>query len=535
MAQGSSRNSRANFAPLCHCENLLGRAKQKLAKGNWILRIMSQEQGFDHLTAGMPILAAGGKVYRVSAALAAAFQPGDALAAVTESGQLLHIPAAECALATAAVTCALNAFTRMNEVTDHQISRFYEHFAAKLQDDAIWAEISTVNAADVARAQARGRSTTRLVTSEKMRQGMVDGLQGWITATSRRGQILETVHHNGFCVELIGAALGVVAFVFEGRPNVLADACGVLRGGNTVVFRIGSDALQTAQAIMRLALQPALVAAGLPQGAVVLVESTAHAAGWALFSDPRLGLAVARGSGPAVATLGELARSAGVAVSLHGTGGAWIVAGESADAATLGQVIKRSLDRKVCNTLNTCCIVRSRAAELVPILLENLTNAAQQRGQQGKLYVVEEDRHIVPAAYYTRMVMVQRAEGNFEEPFAELIARDQLGHEWEWEETPEITLALVDSVAEAIALFNDQSPKLVASLISRNVAEQQHFYETIDAPFVGDSHTRWVDGQFALNKPELGLSNWQHGRLFGRGGILSGDSVYTVRTRYRSS
>ncbi len=43
--------------------------------------------------------------------------------------------------------------------------------------------------------------------------------------------------------------------------------------------------------------------------------------------------------------------------------------------------------------------------------------------------------------------------------------------------------------------------------------------------------TRWVDGQFALNRPELGLSNWEFGRLFGRGGVLSGDSAFTLRTR----
>ena len=67
--------------------------------------------------------------------------------------------------------------------------------------------------------------------------------------------------HEG---ELVGAALGIVAFVFEGRPNVLADACGVLRGGNTAIFRIGRDALATARAIMELAVRPALVDAGLP-------------------------------------------------------------------------------------------------------------------------------------------------------------------------------------------------------------------------------------------------------------------------------
>jgi len=495
---------------------------------------MKQNRELEALEAGMPVLAAGGKVLRVSAALAAAFEPGDSLVAVAESEQLLHIPATERELATAAVTRAVDAFAMMGAVTDEQISLFYEQFATMLEDDAIWAQVAAINAEDVTRAQARGRSTTRLVASEKMRRGMIDGLRGWISATSRRGQILETVQHDGFAVDLMGAALGVVAFVFEGRPNVLADACGVLRGGNTVVFRIGSDALQTAQAIMERALTPALRAAGMPDGAVVLVASAAHAAGWALFSDPRLGLAVARGSGPAVDTLGALARSAGISVSLHGTGGAWIVAAESADAATFGWVVQRSLDRKVCNTLNTCCIIRARAAELIPILLENLTSVAQQRGQQGKLHVVENDCHMVPAEHFSRTVTVRRAAGDFEEPFAEPIARCQLGHEWEWEETPEITLVLVDSVDEAISLFNEQSPRLVASLLSTDKVEHQRFYEAINAPFVGDNHTRWVDGQFALNKPELGLSNWQHGRLFGRGGILSGDSVYTVRTRYRS-
>ena len=48
---------------------------------------------------------------------------------------------------------------------------------------------------------------------------------------------------------------------------------------------------------------------------------------------------------------------------------------------------------------------------------------------------------------------------------------------------------------------------------------------------MGNGFTRWVDGQYALDKPELGLSNWQSGRLFGRGGILSGDSAHTIRTR----
>ena len=331
------------------------------------------------------------------------------------------------------------------------------------------------------------------------------------------------------------APLGVVAFVFEGRPNVFADACGVLRSGNTVVFRIGSDALGTAQAIVEHALAPALAAAGLPQGAASLVASPERSAGWAMFSDRRLALAVARGSGAAVAQLGAVARQAGVPVSLHGTGGAWLVAAPDADAERFAAVVETSLDRKVCNTLNVCCIDKSRAADLVPLFLKALQRAGERRGHGCKLHVVQGDEHILPSGWLDRSVTVRRAEGDVEELLAETLAQADLGREWEWEETPEVTLKLVDGVDQAVALFNQYSPQFTASLISEDPAAQEAFYQAINAPFVGDGFTRWVDGQYALNQPELGLSNWEHGRLFARGGVLSGDGVFTVRTRVRQT
>mgnify|MGYP003348862990 FL=1 len=286
--------------------------------------------------------------------------------------------------------------------------------------------------------------------------------------------------------------------MFEGRPNVFADATGVLRGGNTVVFRIGSDALRTARAIMSLAVAPALSAAGLPAGCVQLIDSAAHAAGWALFADRRLGLAVARGSGNAVAQLGSVARQHGVPVSLHGTGGAWMVASSTADTTTFGAAVEHSLDRKVCNTLNVCCIVRSRAHDLVPAFREAAQRAASRRGVDAIVH-----------------------ELTLDDP--------QLATEWEWDDIPEVALLLVDSVDQAVEQCNRWSPHFVASLVSADEAEHRSFYAAVDAPFVGNGFTRWVDGQFALVQPELGLSNWQSGRLLGRGGVLSGDSVHTVR------
>jgi glutamate-5-semialdehyde dehydrogenase len=482
------------------------------------------------LEAGQPIIHGGDRIVRVSAELAASFEPGDRLLVVDRTGDLLHIPAAEQAVASDAVNRAAQAFAALGSVDDDAITAFFDSFATALADDATFAAIAAANADDVERARERGRSTTRLELTDAMRADMITGLELWRDAPSGRDHPIESVDHDGWRLEQRRAGLGVVGFVFEGRPNVFADACGVIRSGNAVVFRIGSDALGTARAIVEHALEPALAASGLPSGTASLVDSAAHAAGWAMFGDPRLALAVARGSGAAVEQLGAVAQQQGTPVSLHGTGGAWIVAGRSADPRRLELAVAGSLDRKVCNTVNTVCVPLDRAAELIPSILAGLSAAAEARGVAPKLHVTESAWPFLPEAWLAETEIV-RAAGPVREPQAEIIGDDALGREWEWEASPEITLTVVDSIEDAVARFNDQSPRFVASLISDDEVEQDDFWAAIDAPFVGDGFTRWVDGQYALKRPELGLSNWQSGRLFGRGGVLSGDSVFTVRSR----
>ena len=484
------------------------------------------------IPAGTKVLASSGEVFEVDADLAAKLRPGDRIVANSEAG-LLHLPADDLRTTEQAVTSCVQAFSDMDAVRDEQIVAFFTQLATVLADDEVWAQIEAANAIDTEAAKAKGRSTTRLVVSPSMRASMIEGLNGWANTSSKRDATLEEIDHEGFRVELVGAPLGVVAFVFEGRPNVLVDACGVLRGGNTAIFRIGSDALGTAQALMTHAVQPALVATGLPKHALTLVESATHASGWALFLDNRISLAVARGSGPAVDLLGSLAQSVGTPVSLHGTGGAWMVVSQSADEQALRAAVLRSLDRKVCNTLNTCCVVRSGAEKLVPVVLDAMEEAAQARSTSLRLHVVGDHGAAIPADWFTTTVQVERAEGLCEEFKADQLPEEGLSEEWEWENSPEVTITIVASVDEGVRLFNEHSPKLVASLVSRDADEHDQFWTRVDAPFVGDGHTRWVDGQFALAKPELGLSNWANGRLFGRGGILTGDSVYTVRTRFR--
>jgi glutamate-5-semialdehyde dehydrogenase len=496
---------------------------------------MDRSAPLEKLEAGMPVLYGGDRFVRVTAELASAFLPGDRLLVDQSTGELLHIPAGVQALAAEAVGRAVKAFGELGNVSDAAITNFYELFARKIEDAGCWERLVEANDRDVERAKQRGRSTTRLALNGKMRADMIAGLREWRDAASLRGRIVETVQHDGWCVEQVMSGLGVIGFVFEGRPNVFADATGVLRGGNAVVFRIGSDALGTAQAFVREALDPALAGAGLPVGTITLLESVEHAAGWAMFSDSRLALAVARGSGPAVFQLGGIARAAGVPVSLHGTGGAWIVTSRTAGGDALEAAVYNSLDRKVCNSVNVCCVIRDRAADLVPRVLSALERAGRRRGFGHRLHVVSGSEGQVPNGWFSTIAEIRRAEGDVAEPVADCIEFSDLGREWEWEETPEMSLLLVESVDEAVSLFNCWSPRFIASLIGSDVAEHQRFFDTIDAPFVGNGFTRWVDGQYALNKPELGLSNWQTGRLFGRGGILSGDSVFTLRGRLRQN
>src|SRR5678815_6053461 len=94
------------------------------------------------LAPGQAIPFGGDRVAHVAPELAAAFRPGDRLVVVQEQGDLLHVPAADHAAAEVAVGRASAAFARMGEVSDTAITAFFDAFAARLADDAVWRRIA---------------------------------------------------------------------------------------------------------------------------------------------------------------------------------------------------------------------------------------------------------------------------------------------------------------------------------------------------------------------------------------------------------
>ena len=223
---------------------------------------------------------------------------------------------------------------------------------------------------------------------------------------------------------------------------------------------------------MEHALNPALEESGLPSGSVSLINSAERSAGYAMFSDQRLALAVARGSGPAVAQLGSVAKQTGIPVSLHGTGGAWLVGSSNSDPEMFKTVVYHSLDRKVCNTLNTCCITKE-AASFSSKFLAALSEAAEVRGANAKLHITESADPFIPNAW-RGTVSIERAEGEVAETQTEEIKIEEIGVEWNGK-SPEVTLVVVESVEKAITLCNSYSPQFVASMVTEDDAEFEAF------------------------------------------------------------
>ena len=453
----------------------------------------------------------------IGSAIASSFCEGDRLFGV-DSGRLLHVPRDVNERVRAVVDRSIGAFAQLQELGQDRVTQFYLEFARSLRTLAVSRQLITANHGDVVRAKAKGRSTTRLELTPTMLSDMASALDLWASAKDRPNVATEMLDHGGWRIEVVRAPLGVVAFVFEGRPKVFTDATGVLRRGNTCVFRIGSDARDTAAAIMESALRPSLAAAGLPLDAVLLLEEASHASAWSLFSQRGVSLAVARGSGDAVRDLGAVARQSGVTVSLHGTGGAWMVISPDVDTDLIHNVVAHSLDRKVCNTTNVVVVVGHEPDARLEAVVRGAETAARSRNSTAVI-------HDVTGLCVSSDPRTQVKPGSLE----------VLATEWEWENDPEISVVHAVTLEEAVVLFNTYSPRFILSLLTTNEQEHSFVWAHARAPFIGNGMTRWVDGQYALHRPELGLANWELGAQIGRGAILSGGDVFSVRYRAEQS
>ena len=230
----------------------------------------------ERLVAGQVVIVGGDRYVTVGDELAAAFAAGDRLIALGDTGDLLHVPAAQHAHRRRGVGDAADGVRRAGAVSDEQISSFFEAFAARLADDDVFGRRRSRPTAPTSRPPS-GRGGRRpgwcSPTHARRHDRRAAGVARLAVAAATPRSA--TIDHDGWPVEARRAPLGVVGFVFEGRPNVFADAAGVVRTGNTVVMRIGVRRAGHRRGDRRARVAPALAAAGLPAGTIVLVRSQA--------------------------------------------------------------------------------------------------------------------------------------------------------------------------------------------------------------------------------------------------------------------
>jgi len=165
-------------------------------------------------------------------------------------------------------------------------SRALQLMAAALEKES--EKILEANAQDMAASQKDGLPDAfmdRLLLNEKRVRAMAEGLRSVAELPDPLDKLLwETTRPNGLYIRRVSSPMGVIAVIFEARPNVTADSAALsLKAGSAVILRGGKEAIRSNMAIVA-ALRSALAQSGLPMDAVQLVEDVSRASAQALMT-----------------------------------------------------------------------------------------------------------------------------------------------------------------------------------------------------------------------------------------------------------
>src|SRR5512139_1755809 len=231
-------------------------------------------------------------------------------------------------------------------------NRALEAIAAAILDSK--AALQAANALDVAAAHAHGldaASIDRLTLSDKTIHGMAEGLRQIAQLPDLIGEISELKFRpSGIQVGKMRVPLGVIGIIYESRPNVTADAAGLcLKSGNAAILRGGSEALHSNQAVAAC-VREGLEAAGLPETAVQVIETTDRAAvGELITMKDYVDVIVPRGGKGLIERITGEAR---VPVIKHLHGNCHVYVDDRADLAKAVKIVENAKTQRygTCNT-----------------------------------------------------------------------------------------------------------------------------------------------------------------------------------------
>jgi glutamate-5-semialdehyde dehydrogenase len=342
-------------------------------------------------------------------------------------------------------------------------------------------EVLDANAADIELAERdglEGAALDRLRLDDRRLTAMADGLRQVAALPDPIGEVLDgTRRPNGLDIERVRVPLGVVAIIYENRPNVTSDAAGIcLKSGNAALLRGSSSALESNVAIATL-LREGAEKAGLPADSVILVEDTAHETAVEVMQlDRYVDCLIPRG-GPSL--IQSIRDHATVPVIIDGDGNCHVYVDAAADLESALEVVVNAKTNRpgVCNAAESLVIHRDVAEAFVPRVAGALVDAGVElRGD-------EPSRLLYPMGAAT--------DDDF--------GREFLGME--------MSVAVVADLDAAIEHINRFGSGHTEAIVTRDVDAARRFTREVDAGVViVNASTRFTDGERFGFGAEIGIS-----------------------------
>ena len=329
-------------------------------------------------------------------------------------------------------------------------------------------------------AYGDGVMADRLRLDEARIKAMAKGITDVCNLPDPVGRVLETrTLHNGLELQKISVPIGVVAVIYESRPNVTSDAAALLiKSGNVCILRGGKEAFRSSLAIVN-ALKEGLENAGLPADLVGMPSNTDRSEATALMTAAgKIDLLIPRGGAGLIRACVE---NATVPCIETGTGICHIYIDESADIETAINIVENAKMSRpsVCNAAEVCLVNKNIANEFLPLLKERLTNV----NPSCELRVDEAALKIIDGA--------PASETDFDTEFLNYI----------------LAVKIVDDVKDAVTHIAKHSTHHSESIITQNEANAAYFTQMVDSAAVYiNASTRFTDGgEFGLGC-EIGIS-----------------------------
>ena len=321
----------------------------------------------------------------------------------------------------------------------------------------------------------------RLLLTEDRIKGMAAGIREVAELPDPAGKALEShVHPNGMTIQKVSVPLGVIAIIYESRPNVTSDAAALaIKSGNACILRSGKEAHASAAAITA-ALRQGLKQAGLPENAVCLIEDTTRASANELMTGVGyIDLLIPRGGKGLIKACVE---NATVPCIETGTGICHVYVDKAADFNKALNIIENAKTSRpsVCNAEEVCLVHQDILADFLPLLEKRLTEGAHKVELRADAACLPYLKTAIPAG-----------EADFDTEFLDYI----------------LAVGAVENAEAAAMHIRRHSTHHSDAIVTEDAETAAYFTRSVDSAAVYvNASTRFTDGgEFGLGC-EMGIS-----------------------------